>query len=324
MLYNVLVAGFDAEPNPITRLVTEYNGVAVHVAENSNKQIPNCDAAIIATTNAGHALMDRVKAAYKDKHIFYANGGRSSIEEEFRQVFVDPIAELFNSAPPARVIGWFVCHFYDRGDKVTKGGLYGRLGIYTKENIDTLYSNSTCFLKKKAILESRGVGKGFLRTASYDYPHADAFQPYPFKEFLRIRDEVKSEPLELVTEQPLMESTVPVAFPEEVDIPEVKSEAIPPQVLPAKSEETADAVELLLEAMTSLDTKLSRTIMAIAAVEDRVRSVENRIDKLANVLGKTPGLLDLESKEITQLTDILGKLQGLRVGTCPKALTPPA
>jgi len=97
MSVSVLVSGFDSASNPVMRAVSSYGDVtAVHVPRDGRAQLPTCDIAVVAVDNCSHILMERVKGLFrtKERPIFFAKGGFTSIKPEFEAVLAKKVTSL--------------------------------------------------------------------------------------------------------------------------------------------------------------------------------------------------------------------------------------
>jgi hypothetical protein len=134
---HVLLAGMDRPENQFLRFFSSLGWDVHHVPKRSNQQLPRCDAAVIVTTHCGHELQWAVKEEYKDKPIFFAKEGMSSIKEDFEKRFVDPIAQECLGKAKTAAIRWFIATTTVTGEKFSKNQLLEKIKNYKIQNVNS-------------------------------------------------------------------------------------------------------------------------------------------------------------------------------------------
>lgn len=144
----VLVAGMDTEINPFTKMVLDYGFKPAHVDRLSNKELPDCGAAIVAISNCGHSLAERVRKEYKDQGkpvLFSKTTGISGIKEEFERILVNPIREQLEDMTWTSKLYYLLCIYYKPGSKFIFKVFHQQVMNYLP---DCRASNISNFLKK--------------------------------------------------------------------------------------------------------------------------------------------------------------------------------
>jgi len=330
LIRTVFIAGMDRGDNPFVKICNNYMLKTVHWATNeAHRPLPVCDAAIVATDNCSHELMWRTKDAYKNKCLYLATQGYSSIKEAFEDdVFGDakvlsilrePV-ELGGSSytgtsiPLSTRIFWLLSRFLKRGEEFRIGELCEPMAKLLKLGETQVKSNFS------NILTTHKAKGCFTKAGGYGWNAYHGMPPNVYNQCLTAgipveRDWVvgstPSKVVQVITpsyaasvaEKSLIPLTLDDFPSAEIPTTPTTAPVVEPQpVFAERFEEEATPVNVLKK----LDQETNATMELL------LESMSKQLQEMENLKTSIPLIIQKEISGITRLIgNLMPKIQGL-------------